>query len=123
MTPKILIVDDEPEVCEYLEAFLGNRGYEVASANDGKTALERIHSNPPHLILLDIRMPEMDGLEVLRRLKTIDQRVGVIILTAVQDDAIAKQALAEGADDYITKPIDLDYLENSVMVKIADILG
>ena len=68
-------------------------------------------------------MPEMDGIEVLEHAKTLNPRMGIIMITAVQDEDIARQAIADGAHDYITNPIDLDYLESSVMVKMTDILG
>ena len=123
MTPKILIVDDEPEVCNSLEAFLEKWGYKTFIATNGKEALEKIKTEEPHLMLLDIRMPGMDGIEVLRHAKVLAPRMGIIMITAVQEEDIARQAIADGAYDYITKPIDLDYLESSVMVKIADVLG
>ena len=123
MTPKILIVDDEPEICEYLGAFLKKRGYEICIASHGEEALGKIKTEEPHLMLPDIRMPEMDGIKVLRRAKTLHPRMGIIMITAVQEEDIARQAIADGAHDYITKPIDLDYLEDSVMVKMGDVLG
>ena len=123
MTPKILIVDDEIETCKFLGAFLEPLGYQIITALNGEEALEKIKSEEPHLMLLDIRMPEMDGIEVLEHAKTLNPRMGIIMITAVQDEDIARQAIADGAHDYITKPIDLDYLESSVMVKMTDILG
>lgn len=120
---KILVVDDEPEVCEYLEDFLGRRGYEVSSAFNGKEALEKIKALRPHIVLLDILMPGMNGLEVLKEARTLDSRMGIIMVTAVQEETVAKQALAAGAHDYITKPIDLNYLENAILVKIMDVTG
>lgn len=123
MTPKILIVDDEIETCKFLGAFLEPLGYQIITALNGEEALEKIKSEEPHLMLLDIRMPEMDGIEVPEHAKTLNPRMGIIMITAVQDEDIARQAIADGAHDYITKPIDLDYLESSVMVKMTDILG
>lgn len=120
---KILVVDDEPEVCEYLEDFLGRRGHQVSSAFNGKEALEKIKALRPHIVLLDILMPGMNGLEVLKEARTLDSRIGIIMVTAVQEETVAKEALAAGAHDYITKPIDLNYLENAILVKIMDILG
>jgi two-component system response regulator AtoC len=123
MTPKILIVDDEIETCKFLGAFLEPLGYQIITALNGEEALEKIKSEEPHLMLLDIRMPEMDGIEVLEHAKTLNPRMGIIMITAVQDEDTARQAIADGAHDYITHPIDLDYLESSVMVKMTDILG
>ena len=73
----------------------------------------------PHLILLDIQMPKMDGLEVLRRLREIDKEVSVIMITSVNEQEIARQAIELGAFDYIVKPLDLPYLEQSLWYKIT----
>jgi len=105
--PRVLVVDDEPDALELLQAFLGAKGYEVLTAAD------------PHLILLDVRMPKMTGLEVLKRVREIDRDVGVIMVTAVNEEETGRQALQMGAFDYITKPLDLKYLERSLWVKIT----
>jgi len=73
----------------------------------------------PHLILLDVQMPKMDGLEVLRRLREIDKEVSVIMITSVNEQEIARQAIELGAFDYIVKPLDLPYLEQSLWYKIT----
>jgi len=73
----------------------------------------------PHLILLDVQMPKMDGLEVLRRLREIDKEVSVIMITSVNEQEIARQAIELGAFDYIVKPPDLPYLEQSLWYKIT----
>jgi CheY-like chemotaxis protein len=119
MARKILVVDDEPAVCHVLKDFLESRGYGVAVAYNGPEALEAYEKERPDVVLLDIRMPGMDGMEVLRRLKAFDPRASIIMVTAVHEEDIAKEALAQGAFEYITKPIHANYLEVSLMAKLA----
>ncbi|MGE5851046.1 MAG: response regulator [Candidatus Methylomirabilota bacterium] len=117
--PRILVVDDEPDARELLQAFLMTKGYEVLTASDGEQALQKVKEERPHLILLDVRMPKMNGLEVLKRVREIDREVGVIMVTAVNEEETGRHALQMGAFDYITKPLDLKYLERSLWVKIT----
>ena len=117
--PRVLVVDDEPDALELLQAFLGAKGYEVLTASDGEEALQKVKEERPHLMLLDVRMPKMTGLEVLKRVREIDQEVGVIMVTAVNEEETGREALKMGAFDYITKPLDLKYLERSLWVKIT----
>lgn len=114
---RILVVDDEKEVCSFLQEFLTKKNYEVLTATDAVSALQAAKETRPHLILVDIRMPEKDGITLLKEIKEIDREIGVIMVTALRDEKIAKRAMALGADGYITKPIDLDYLETNVLVK------
>ena len=117
---KILVVDDEIEACNALKEFLDVKGYEVYTAQDGKIALDRVRELRPQLVLLDMIMPGMHGIEVLQEIKKIDPKIGVIMVTVVTDEAQAKKAIQLGAYDYITKPVDLNYLDTVVMVKILD---
>src|SRR3972149_3970479 len=114
-----LVVDDDPASVELLQEFLVGKGYEVSTAGDGAEGLRRVKEERPHLILLDILMPKMDGLEVLRRLREIDKEVSVIMVTAANEEAIGRQAMELGAFDYIVKPLDLPYLEQSLWYKIT----
>ncbi len=116
---RVLVVDDEPDFVELLQEFLTAKGYEVISAENGEEALRKVKEERPHLILLDVRMPNMNGLEVLRRVREIDHEVGVIMVTAVSEEDTGRQALKLGAFDYITKPLDLKYLERSLWYKIT----
>ena len=118
-----MVVDDEIEVCKILKEFLSEKGYEVYTALDGPTALEKVRETKPHIVLLDIIMPGMGGIDVLKEIKKIDPTTGVIMITAVTDHELAKRTLELGAYDYITKPVDLDYLENVVMVMIVALLS
>ncbi|MBI3989778.1 MAG: response regulator [candidate division NC10 bacterium] len=117
--PKILVVDDEPQALELLKAFLQIKGYAVMTASSGAEALTVLEERRPHLILLDVMMPGMDGLETLRRIRERDQAVGILMITAANDEEIAKKAVRQGAYDYITKPIDLAYLELAILTRLA----
>ncbi len=116
---KVLVVDDESQAVELLEEFLTAKGYAVVGASGGEEALRRLKEERPHLMLLDIRMPVMDGLEVLRRAREIDREVGIVMVTAVNEESIGRAALRMGAYDYITKPLDFDYLERVLWVKMT----
>ncbi len=120
--PKVLVVDDEPDAVELLQEFLTAKGYEVSAAFNGEEALEKVKTDRPHLILLDVRMPGMNGLETLRQIRQIDQEVGVIMVTAVNEEETGRQALELGAFDYLVKPLDLGYLERSLWYKITTML-
>lgn len=120
---RLLVVDDEPDICEFLVDYFTGKGYESIAAMSGEDALAKTKLFRPHVILLDVRMPGgIDGIEVLKRIREFDTFVGVIVVTGVLDEDIGRQALQLGAVDFITKPIDLEYLENSVLVKVVSIL-
>ncbi|MBT4400154.1 MAG: response regulator [Bacteroidetes bacterium] len=116
---KILVVDDEIKACELLKRFLEMKGYDVITANSGKDAIEKTKSEKPDAMLLDIRMPGMEGTEVLKRIREFDKDVGIIMVTAVKEEQIGKEALKAGADEYITKPIDFNYLETTLLVDLV----
>ena len=111
---RILVVDDEPDARELLTEFLTARGYAVLAASSGEEALCKVREERPDLILLDVCMPRMNGLEVLKRVREIDHDVGVIMVTAISEAETGRQALKLGAFDYITKPLDFEYLERSL---------
>jgi len=99
----ILMVDDEPKLVEVVRAYLESDGFRVVAAGDGKEALERFHQARPDLVVLDLMMPEMDGLEVCRRLRR-ESDVPIIMLTARAEEVDELLGLEFGADDYIVKP-------------------
>jgi diguanylate cyclase (GGDEF)-like protein len=110
---KILVVDDHEDNIELLRARLEARGYEVFGANDGQAALDQVEKVCPDLILLDVMMPKMDGMEVVRRLKANENLpfIPVIMQTALDSTENKVEGLDAGADDYITKPIDFAELK------------
>lgn len=116
---KIMVVDDDPAVCSLIKDFLTKKGFSVATASSGEEALEKFRQEKPILVLLDIKLPGMDGILTLKRLREIDDKVGAIMITGVKDQAAFEQAKKLGAFEYIVKPFDLDYLETSVMVKVS----
>lgn len=116
---KILVVDDEVWACDPIKRFLEKKGYDVTVAHNGEDALEKVKNEKPDLMLLDIRMPGMDGMEALRRIREFDKDVGIIMVTAVKDEGMAKDAIKKGADEYVTKPIDLNHLETTVLVDLT----
>jgi DNA-binding response OmpR family regulator len=116
---RILIVDDEQAVRDVLAEFFTEQGYEVATADSGADALRGLPETRPDLVLLDIRMPGIDGVETLRRLRTIAPGVSVIMVTANEDVALARTTLKLGALDYVAKPFDFAYLERSVVAGLA----
>src|SRR5947207_10677248 len=114
--PRILVVDDHEDNIELLRARLEARGYEVFGANDGQAALDQVAEVCPDLILLDVMMPKMDGMEVVRRLKSNKDLpfIPVIMQTALDSTENKVEGLDAGADDYITKPINFAELEARV---------
>lgn len=115
----ILIIDDEVELCQSLSEMLKEEedGYKVSVANSGKKGLEKIKEEVPDLVLLDIKMPEMDGIETLEKIKAIDEDVLVIMLTAYQTVETAVKAMKLGTYDYISKPFN--YEELKIIIKRA----
>ena len=104
---KILIVDDEPDILDFLRYNLVKEGYEVATATNGKDGIREAERFKPDMIILDIMMPKMDGVEVCRRLRSMPgfERTIITFLTAREEDYSQIAALDVGGDDYITKPI------------------
>jgi two-component system response regulator (stage 0 sporulation protein F) len=119
MSKKVLVVDDEIGVCKQLRKFVEAMGCRVMEAYSGTEALTAYMREGPDLVLLDVRMPGMDGLETLKELKTFDPDASVIMVTAVHEEELARQAMNDGAFEYITKPINPEYLEIAVMTKLA----
>lgn len=108
MKSKVLVVDDNPLNIELLDAYLKSSGYEISTATNGKEALALINANPPDLILLDIMMPEIDGYEVCRRVKSepSSRTIPIILLTALHDVQDRITGIEAGCDDFISKPFN-----------------
>ena len=109
--PRVLVVDDESDFRSVLVEYLGRRGFEVREARSGEEALTHVAEFDPHIVLLDLMMAGMGGLETLREVKTVAPRSCVIMVTAEHDLDTARGALALGATDYITKPFPFGYLD------------
>ena len=106
---KVLVIDDEPPIRKLLRLGLGTQGYEVLEAGNGKTALELLVQSPA-LIILDLGLPDMAGHDLLRTIRSRDERVPIVVLSSRDDEAGKVQALDLGADDYLTKPFGMDEL-------------
>ena len=104
--PQMLIVDDEPDVRRCLLEFFAAKGFSVVTAFSGEEAIERLKQAPADVILLDLLLPGVSGIEVLKRAKELYPSVKVIIVTAVDQPELRTQAATYGAADYITKPFD-----------------
>ena len=116
---RVLVVDDDPQVRELLREFLTPKDYEVIEAATGEEGIRRAREDRPHLVLLDINLPDKSGLDVLREIKASNPEMGVIMVTAIQEEEVGREAMQNGAFDYITKPLDLHYLEKSLWYKIT----
>ena len=104
--PTLLLADDDPTIADSLAPFLQRAGFHVLVVSDGASALDKVQSHHPDMIVLDVLMPRMDGREVLRHLRRAGNWTPVILLTQVGDSVERAMALEEGADDYLNKPFD-----------------
>ena len=111
---RILVVDDETSVVEVLSEYFSGQGYTVKTASSGEQALKTLPEYDPSVVLLDVRMPGLDGVEVLRRIRAINATVSVIMVTANEDVDLARETLKLGAFDYVAKPFDFGYLDQAV---------
>ncbi|NLW92808.1 MAG: response regulator transcription factor [Syntrophomonadaceae bacterium] len=116
---KILVVDDEPNILQFLEMGLQNEGFEVQTAQDGMTAMTLIKAFQPHVVVLDVMMPGMDGFEVCRLLKK-SENVAVIMLTARDEVDDRVKGLTIGADDYMVKPFSFEELLARIHARIRN---
>lgn len=107
---------------QYVKEVLVQKGHEAIVALNGEEAIKKVKEERPHIVLLDIRMPGMDGIEALKQIREIDKEVGVVMITAVKEEETGRKCLELGAHDYIAKPFSLDYLETVLMVKLIDFL-
>src|ERR1700747_1818644 len=106
---RILVVDDEPQITRVLRTTLSSQAYDVRVANDGETALEIMRDWTPDLVITDLSMPNMDGLELTRRLRRTT-KIPILILSVRGEERTKVQALDAGADDYVTKPFSMEEL-------------
>jgi two-component system OmpR family response regulator len=116
---RILLVDDEPHIVQFLELGLQNEGFEVQSANDGMTAISLMKKFQPHVAILDVMMPGMDGFEVCRMIKKTEN-VAVIMLTAKDEVEDRVKGLTLGADDYMIKPFSFEELLARIYARVRN---
>lgn len=109
---KVLVVDDEPEILELLQYNFNKKGLEVAIARNGQEGLEMIQQDPPQIIVLDIMMPVMNGIEMCRQLRQHEQfrNIPILFLSATNDDMLILSAMSAGGNHFVSKPIRLNLL-------------
>jgi two-component system KDP operon response regulator KdpE len=107
---KVLVVDDEPPIRKLLRMGLSTQGYEILEAPNGRTALEFLVQNHPDLIILDLGLPDIQGLDLLRTMRAQNERVPIVVLSSRSDEGAKVEALDHGADDYVTKPFGMEEL-------------
>ena len=122
--PKILVVDNELDICNFVKSFFEMRGFQVVTALNGDDAMIKLHQENPEIVILDVVMRrEAEGIEYLPMIKNAMPHVKVIMVTGVEDKETVETAMRLGADDYITKPLVLEYLEGTVLRKIKCIVA
>ncbi|MCE9663957.1 response regulator [Halomonas sp. M5N1S17] len=119
---KVLVVDDEPNIVLSIEFLMQQAGFDVATAEDGESALQSVAETPPDLILLDISLPGISGFDVLEQLRGDPQhaRLPIIMLTAHGREVEREKGLALGADDYVTKPFSTQALVEKVKALLSE---
>jgi two-component system response regulator MprA len=120
---RILVVDDDRSVRDAVRRALTLGGYEVESADDGREALQRLSTAPPDAVVLDVGMPEIDGLEVCRRVRSSGDRVPILMLTARDSVSDRIDGLDAGADDYLVKPFDIGELKARIRALLRRTTG
>jgi two-component system OmpR family response regulator len=119
--PRLLVVDDDPDMCAVLAAALEAEGFEVARAMDAKTALQELSTEPPDAVILDVMMPGMDGFELLAdvRQRGVAAETRFLVVTCRTSERDHLRGWELGADDYVTKPVDMAALANRVRAVLA----
>jgi DNA-binding response OmpR family regulator len=117
--PRVLVVDDEKEICELTRSYLVRRDFEVLTALTAGEALNLLKDKPPRIVLLDMRLGGESGLDLLRKIKEIDRNIKVVMVTALEDTESMRQASELGADDYLSKPFRADYLIELINKKLS----
>ncbi len=119
---KIMVVDNEIDICNFVKSFFEVRGFQVVTALNGDEAMSKILQEKPDLVILDIMMRTgTEGLDYLPKVKQALPQAKVLMITGVEDEASIQKAKELGADDYITKPLVLEYLESTVLQKIGEL--
>ena len=119
---KVLVLDDEKGLCEDIKDFFVYRGYKVFAATSGEQAVSIINKEKLDILVLDIKMEGIDGLKVLKTAKEKDSKVKAIMVTALRDEDMKRQALDIGASEYVTKPFSYEKLETLIIHMVNQIL-
>ena len=119
---KLLLVDDEKGMTASLKDFFAHRKFYVKTANSGEEAIELLKNDNFNIVFLDITMKGINGIETLECIKKLDKNIKVIMLTVHHEKEIIEKAKALGADEYITKPFQLDYLEEVALKKVRELM-
>jgi two-component system OmpR family response regulator len=115
---KILIVDDDRDICEYMRTMLEATGYEVATLSDPTHAVDRVREEEFHVLIIDLMMPKMDGIELIQRIRKVDSDVAIVVFTGYPSVETAVDALKLNVSDYVKKPFDMEEFRD----RIAEIL-
>ena len=116
---RVLVVDDEALIVDILTDFLSAQGYEVMGAHGAADAFTMMEVSPPDVLLLDIALPLVDGMTVLRRVRALYPDLHVVMVTANADEEVARDALRRGAFDYVVKPFDFEHLARVVAAAVG----
>jgi DNA-binding response OmpR family regulator len=119
---KLLILDDDPGTCNHLAKFFRSKGYTVLTATRGEDAISIIESQKPQILFLDIQMEGINGLDVLKKAKEDNPGVKVVMITAIDDNTVKRQAEELGASEYIRKPFSFDMLETLIIRLVNEVL-
>ena len=117
---QILVVDDEEAVRNILSRFFAKKEYKVLTADTSERAIAILEKEKVDAVLLDIHLPGLNGLDTLRKIRASWPDIPVVMISGQQDEDVAKAALEEGAFDYVVKPLDFDYLERTVYLKLVE---
>lgn len=115
---KILIIDDDRDICEYMTTMLETTGYEVSTLSDPTQAVDAIRNDTFHLLIIDLMMPRMDGIELIQRIRKVDSDIAIVVFTGYPSVETAVDALKLNVSDYVKKPFEIDEFRE----KIAEIL-
>lgn len=115
---KVLVADDEKSIRDFLRLYLTKKGFEVVEASTGRQDLEQFQLEKPHIVLLDIDMPELNGLETLRRLREISPESKIIMVTAMRGEEMFRKCTELGSIFYVVKPIELAFLDALISGKL-----
>ena len=112
---KLLVVDDEVDICDFVKNFFKERNFDVSVAHNGRSAIEAIKAQDPEIVLMDIKMPVMGGIDALREIRAMGNKCKVLVVTGMEDMETVDEAKKCGAVGYITKPLLLEQLERTVL--------